>query len=697
MSLCKRVFLVPFLLLIVSAFSFYVTNHQELNVSLIYFAVYVFLAGIPFSLIFFSLFALSKRFRILHFYDLIVLIIGIMIWLQSQVFVWDLGPLDGRGIKWNIWFYEGVFEIVAVLFVSFVLIFFVHWKKNSSFKVYNFVYLLGFLSIFLNLISSTGLKFSMDKKNDSDSVLMFHPKRNTVVLLFDTFNTKYFNEIIKDKEWRRLFNGFTYYRNTISRFPTTRPSIPSILSGKIYNNQVPFENYVSNVLRGKTIKKFYKNKGYFANDISTHLPDEVDRRDVINSFESFNYNLLLKIIDFALFRSSPLIAKKQIYSEGDWFLSHYLDSKKLTGQFGSDLKIVNLIEKKSFVSDKYSGVYKFIWFWIPHNPIRVNENLQLDKQLKGKSGFIQQCKGALLLIKKLFQRFKYMGIYNDMEIVVLSDHGTIVPIFDEFAGDQNYIVPPVVQSSSLALMLHKKSKSKDKDLVISDIPLMLSDLPYILSTDIKNRDYLGYLNALNNQDRIRTFFYYRWHNKNWKDPFLPVLKEYTVDGHSFFLSNWQYSGLSYLKNKIVNTLVLTNLEEITIDENIIKSEIFGSGWSLQEKNLRWTDKQEAHLIFYLKILPRKYLKINMNLLPYWANGKIKEQGARFYISNKFITNIDFSKINEDVCLYVPKVLFAKKINLKIEIKNPGSGKEYHLSSDTRKLGIALKKIKVHYE
>ncbi len=73
------------------------------------------------------------------------------------------------------------------------------------------------------------------------------------------FSRRSFNE---DEKYRDMFDGFTYYRNTVGGFSTTYPSVTLILSGKYYDNSVPIKDFIKNTSLNNSIPVVLKQNGF---------------------------------------------------------------------------------------------------------------------------------------------------------------------------------------------------------------------------------------------------------------------------------------------------------------------------------------------------------------------------------------------------------------------------------------------------
>ena len=114
------------------------------------------------------------------------------IWIQSQLFLWNFGPLDGRGTDWGVWtihmWVEGVVWIVIILGTVYISV-----RQNESLTklIVPLILSLGLISVVSSYITreDQATKPTHEYNRDFDALFGFHPKNNTIILLLDTFQS----------------------------------------------------------------------------------------------------------------------------------------------------------------------------------------------------------------------------------------------------------------------------------------------------------------------------------------------------------------------------------------------------------------------------------------------------------------------------------------------------------------------------
>jgi hypothetical protein len=296
------------------------------------------------------------------------------------LFVWDFGPLDGRGIDWAQWsMHMGVeFLVWLVLFVSSIYLFLKQRDKITKFVIQTFL-VLGLISIFSSSITGPEPKnFKSHSPISSEKIFQFHPENNTLVILLDTFQSDFF-ELIAEKYPSEVafLTGFTFYRNTISKHPTTAPNMPAIMTTSAYDNQQSLDIYIENAYETYNIQSAFKQKNYSTEVISfpQAIPIDIGRQQVLDSFSERQVASLFEFLDFGIFRSVPTYCKNNVYNNGDWLFAFLASGKKPLGIHGIDIRLLEFFEDNAKIGiDDGSGFFAFYHFALPHPPWGLTKN-----------------------------------------------------------------------------------------------------------------------------------------------------------------------------------------------------------------------------------------------------------------------------------------------------------------------------------
>ncbi len=685
--------ILPFMLFFIAPLTFYFSNVNDIDFSLtevILPVTGVFLAlSFTFFLILYFTWYLPKCF-----YIITGLLVGLaaMVWVQSQLFLWKFGVFDGRDIDWNKWRFIGWIEIVVwLLVVTLMVVLYYKGKEKSKKLIVQVLFLLGVISVTSSFLTRPTKIQRLKTLNKYEDFFSFHKTNNILIILLDTFQSDYF-DLIREEYPKEInfLDGFTFYRNTMSHYPSTEPNIPAIVSGRLYKNQEKFNDFFRDSVARFDLQSYYQKKGYSAM-MSSVTPMYLLMTDLLKGSSVDLVAPVYKYIDYGVFRCSPTLIKKLVYNNGSWLLSFKKAIKYPPDPFGNDIRFVDLFEKQANINrEAKAGTFKFIHFFLPHPPWCMDENLKYNPKLTGKEGYIHQTRGALKLAKRILTKLRELNLYENSEIVIMADHGTTgAPALRTETG----LTPTKVQSSALALFLHKPPFAKGK-LVLDDSPLYNSDLGCLLKVENKHLDYAGYNAAKKGENRQRTFLYYDW-NDDWGRDFIPDMTEYIVSGHAFKSENWRMGYYIYTpKGKVdISSTYQYNIGTPIkfVFEGNANQYILG-GWSHQEKKHRWTEGKIAGLHFTLVKPPKSNLVLWLKGYGYTVNGKIDHQNVNVLINGRKVASWKMKEdrwYNADI---LKSMIVDRVNNIVFEISNPAAPEDFGQSNDRRKLGIAVREL-----
>src|SRR5690606_14117364 len=126
----------PLHLFFVSSLTFFWGNRDQIALlweDVAPYALVVFFVAV--MLLWILLFSFRNKLKVYSILAGIFSGLALCVWLQSQILLWNFGPLDGRGIDWSLWSKYAIFEVVL-------------WVAIIPLVVFGF---LRRLPIFLNL------------------------------------------------------------------------------------------------------------------------------------------------------------------------------------------------------------------------------------------------------------------------------------------------------------------------------------------------------------------------------------------------------------------------------------------------------------------------------------------------------------------------------------------------------------------
>lgn len=285
----------------------------------------------------------------------------------------------------------------------------------------------------------------------------FSRGKNIFLIYLDGFPNYMMNEVLrKNPEMKEQLDGFIWYKNTVSAGSYTWNGSPGVLGGEGYtldnmmedgltgDGKEILDSYLQATLdvEDKFIDKvkthnaevmLYGDKtirllNHISNDNTSHYADLTPPN---TSYPMFYFpDLLLRI---TLLRFIPFSLRMNLYDDGKWFM----DIPKDTWRVKQEYDRMQKLKRFEIVGSKNTRVNAII-SQITHCPYGINEqgNFSIDT-LRSKYQYWhyegQYYTDVFVMneIINFINRVKEEGIYDDMQIVIVSDHGNLASYCDK--------------------------------------------------------------------------------------------------------------------------------------------------------------------------------------------------------------------------------------------------------------------------
>lgn len=388
-------------------------------------------------------FIISKKWRFIFLYIAIVTVC--IFFVNSFIVPIDLGALhvskfssqENLAAPIHHYFLELIF-ILGVLFA-------VSWLfKKKAFKQIA----VALIVLNLVLVGQAGmLVFSENRgveHNDAvvvDGEISFSKdQENVVLVIFDGFQGWFMDKVFKeDSTAKELFDGFTWYPNTVSISSLTFSSTAGIMCGLDYSVDklnadkehtirekvnIPCNLFIDRV----------KSEGYHMS--STKMwHSTIDKSQYDNLIPDWHklWGQKLKygeqwelwftrLWETALFYGAPLSFKPKIYNDQDWLVQH--DVNSVTSETHK-YHFLNLLPQISNANSK-SPNFIYIHNMASHSPWNV---LDGDNKLQYKVSPYENNKWCIYQMVDWINWMKENEVYDNTKIIILSDHG---PTWEEY-------------------------------------------------------------------------------------------------------------------------------------------------------------------------------------------------------------------------------------------------------------------------
>ena len=615
---------------------------------------------------------LRKRVRGIYLSVLLGLLLGIF--LQSYIISLDYGTFNGNEIEWGKYTREGLINTFIWLFCLGET--FVNFKrlKFDLDRIKKYVKPIALcivaiqcVALFLSLKNNPLPESAYETKktiNIFTTKNMFNvsSQNNIIVLLLDMFDASVFEEIVKkDPEIINELKGFTFYPDTTSVFGLSYTSIPQILTGKIYYNDMSRSQY---------IEQAWDNNQYYADLKKNNYDIGIFTTEDIASPDAPISNLLYEniIVDrdavnnslkpLIMFRMAPHYAKKLFYEYNPDSQLYLLANKQIQA-YKEDDREFYLRLKRGLSFQEGSNCFRFYHLTGSHYPYVLDRNMEYIKQ--GVRGNIyEQSVGKLQIVIEYIRQLKQRGVFENSTFVIMADHG-----YHNRVG-------------SRPLLCIKQPGNKSTAMKVSGEAISFSDfMPMLLQRFYGERNYTK-------PDR-------KFYLQQERD-----FVEYEIVGNAKDLSSWNKIRIlgSWYK-KQANTYKLGKEIDCT-DKNWDFETFQGTGWHEKPESFgTWSAGPESTLVFNLDNYSKdKDLKFSFNAITYLSD--LSYRTARFYVNDVFITDIILDNKTYEFSFIIPATIVVNN-SLKIRYTIDHSGLAIRDSGAITDLGILWMKLKIEEE
>jgi Sulfatase/PA14 domain len=509
---------------------------------------------------------LSDRVR--RAYVALLVAFGMLLWVQATLMVADFGPLYGEGLDLSRFAWRAPLE--AGIWVVGV------WLALRFAEAVSRIAPLAsglFIVLQLAVIGTSMFAAPAPAPDPSESTWKGPPeqlyhlsgRQNVIHVVLDGFLSEVLDETIEQDRGAadRTLAGFVFFADHLGAFPTTRASMPAMLTGATYRNRVPFDQFLDATTHKRTIASVLAGHGYVIHSITFDDRDQPPIRgeqsgDVVRykiptpygSRDDYVRFAALQLFDFSLFRHVPQGVKPLVYSNQAWFAQrHYLE-----GSLGSErARNVRPSNHVAFLEEfaarltigQDQPVYTFIHLAIPHPPVVVSADCSFIGQVPlDRASYTAQAKCGLLVVGHLLDRLRSLGVYDRSVILLTSDHGWPVPRSDRFPrghSDSDRSMEPVILSAMPLLAV--KPSGASGPVRVSYAHTAITDVATtILALLGLPSPFPGQpvLEIDPNAPRPRTFAYHSWVNADWGRPYYDVLNLYSVNGRVRDPAAWRF-------------------------------------------------------------------------------------------------------------------------------------------------------------
>ena len=403
---------------------------------------------------------------------IVVFLVFFAAYLQGNLLAGSLPALDGSVIDWTqfgkndfitltVWLALiglGVFLLIKLGIKSAL-------KYVAGFTVVVFVMLT--ISLVTELISWNAFARKdsiITTSKDFDSI---SSDKNFIIILNDAVGSLEFGSVLEENpEYKKVFEDFTYFPDTLGCYPCTRDTIPLVLSGGLNKNEMEFEEFSSQSLNKSPFFKELTDRGY---DINLYEPELIwygsKNFNINNSADYKNYRLPFKSffheeMKYIGYKYLPYRLKR--YSDIE-----SMDFNGLVDKYIWDNRTIYGLAQNTPALDKKSGKsFKFVHTEGAHIPFQYDKDLNF---LEGYGTYEQKIEATITMLNAYIERLKANGAYDNTVIIIMADHGNT---------NLNSATDMLVRANPMFMV---KGIGESHEFTVSEKPLSYLDLMDIYS------------------------------------------------------------------------------------------------------------------------------------------------------------------------------------------------------------------------
>lgn len=494
---------------------------------------------------------LIHRFKKLYMIYLgLVFGVGFCCYIQSNFLSITVGEMNGSNFDWSMYSDRMLINLIvwAVLLVAIVLFF--AFKSDIAHKYVHYVAALltamqfvMLLFLLIPVIISGEAKAGTYSTVTSKGLYEVGDKGNFIVFAVDAYDKLYFDYVVENcPELLDELPGFTYYSNYSGIEMVTIYGLLPVVDGKPFYNEMDFYDWVEDVAQDRMFYDDLAKKGYDVNIYTDELDDIPQRiREMSDNIAQTplkfdnNFAVFKHLYRLVCCKYMPDKVKPYIWLHGDEF-DGTAYSEELDNVYSiKNRRFLEGLEKAGGVSLK-KGLksYKMIHVMGAHAPYDLDENG--DVLDSSHYDITQIGPGGIRYVLKYINYLKDLGVYDDANIIITSDHGCNETI-------------------SNGIMLIKPSGSAE-GFAISNAPVWPEDFSATVADMIGVEDYNQYGTSIFdvNEGGERERFAYLFEGGNNK-PELDIhekrncnLVEYRVPSDTNDVSKWELTDKEICAN-----------------------------------------------------------------------------------------------------------------------------------------------------
>jgi len=620
----------------------------------------------------------------------LLLIVGVLLWIQGSFIRWHYGALDGKAIDWSTFPWQGWVDAgIWLVVIGVAMRFRTKIVRYASFIALAFMIIQSFVLVTRALSSPTDVDEAPDPIDVMRAAVpvatcQVSSTSNVFHIILDSFQTDVFMQIVREDNLAELLSGFTVYRDNMSAGRRTVMSVPSVFSTNVYDGSETESEYFRKAMRG-SFTFLLAEQDYVVN-LMPHIGMRRIRHT--NYYKPPNpyaeplrkqqMRTVAYLVDVSLFRQLPHYAKRFVYNDQNWRVS------SLTGDPPNHLSF----NHKAFFRDYISKLnvayrkpgYHFVHLWPPHPPLVTLADGSYAKETlpMTRENYVNEARFILNVFLEFLEKLKQLGAYDSSIVLLHGDHGAALrPNIDGKETNE--------RMGAVSALLALKPAGATGALRSSWVQTSLTDIPATLMGLLGiEHPYPGSsIETLQSDgDQIRRVVYVE--DRASREP---TIRRWLVRGSVYDSISWH----ELPPHKMVRGVRPYKWgQRLAFGIAGNGDPYLTAGWSTTSPTMHWNDGTSAEMTFGITD-PGGDAVFTILLTPYVVPGKVDVQRIRMSANgHSFDEYLCESSSMITLSSYVPaELLRDEKLVFSFEFPDAVSPHDIDEGKDTRKLAMGL--------
>lgn len=386
---------------------------------------------------------------------------------------------------------------------------------------------------------NSGNSTSITKFVSTKNITTISSKNNVFYFCIDRFDEYFAEEMYRCyPELFDGFDGFTHFRDNLSLYGHTFPSVAHMLTNYEYDISLSRVQNLNKAYDENTTLKTLHENGYLINLYGQTYYDYVNAGSLPEYVENISAVYECKVDDPALlsfnmmglafYRCCPLLMKPIFSKVNSDRCNSYVSLKDEYGYANFDShndKALKLVKDSAFETVG-ENVFTFMHFEGCHNENFDYKNGTATASSKVISNIKQSVTECFEIINLYISALKEEGVYEDATIIITGDHG--------ISGNDNF---GELSSSRLTALLVKPSGSAEDALKFSDAQVTHDNIwPMIMASEnIRTEENFGtsLFDVNPDEDMVRKYVWQTYNRYSLDET------HYEIKGLGRNFDNWE--------------------------------------------------------------------------------------------------------------------------------------------------------------